>query len=76
MTYTEQTLQEWRRCGGVLTRPAIKAIYDRVCHGDPYFTSMRITKMLNTYGDLVGHVRPEGRGHFVQVWAIGPQKWK
>jgi len=71
MTYTDQTLHEWRKQGGVLTRPAIKAIYDRVCHGSPRFTSMRITKLLKTHGDLIGHVRPEGRGHIVQVWTLG-----
>ena len=75
MTIKQKWLNEWRRVGGVWTRPAAKRFYDSVCIGSPNYTSLQVGKYLKKYGTLVDKVRPGGRGHWVQVWVIDSDEY-
>jgi len=75
MTIKQRWLNEWKRRGGVWTRPAAKSYYDSICQGNSDFTSLTIQRYLRNYGTIVDRVRPGGRGHWVQVWVMDTQEY-
>jgi hypothetical protein len=61
-------IDQWLRHGGVWTRPQAKAVYDGLCKGNPYYTSMTIQTLLRDNGSCLGVTKIESQGHQVQVW--------
>jgi hypothetical protein len=69
-TIKQLWLDEWRKHGGVWTRPQAKAVYDGLCRGNPYYTSIYLTSLLRKHGKYLANTQIEERGHKVQVWAL------
>jgi hypothetical protein len=69
-TTKQKWLDQWLKHGGVWTRPQAKAVYDGLCKGSPYYTSMHLTTLLRNHGSCLGVTQVESRGHRVQVWVI------
>jgi hypothetical protein len=69
-TIKQMWLDEWVKHGGVWTRPQAKAVYDGLCNGNPYYTSLSVGRLLRTQGKLIAHTQIENKGHSVQVWAL------
>ena len=75
MTIKQRWLNEWRRRGGVWTRPAAKAFYDTICDGNSDFTSLTIQPYLQLFGTILGSARPGGHGQYVQVWVMDDRRF-
>ena len=69
-TIKQMWLDEWVKHGGVWTRPQAKAVYDGLCNGSPYYTSMHLTTLLRKHGKLIANTQIENQGHSVQVWVL------